>query len=380
MFSKSRREKQAAIELNAETPKALEKVVELRLALAAAVGRAERDPIYHLSAGYRQTFDLIGKRNAQVLSHGGAHGTPSGTHETASEEHSQLTDPPGLKEKNGSNTDSSETNGGFENHGSRSFADDNRTSMDDIYAPAPGGSPENPVSRFSETAFSRGSMAGAVMRGTGRTMLVSYLDRAADWTLPKNVRQRKLFQSGASAKKSVPGHLGAKVVFNKGSIDSAVGLVVDSLRDAGKVVDELSDLAEGRASLPVGSGAETLQKLYPFLSESREWEQLGGYELMLEREKIPEKRQVLQRAISKTRGQIERKQQMRTGFVQHLRALSERSEQTITLFESEAFREELVERLRGMSAADPPDDESGTDVATDRSESEQGMYRENGEC
>ena len=66
------------------------------------------------------------------------------------------------------------------------------------------------------------------------------------------------------------------VVFNRGFTDSAVGLVVDTLRDARRTVEDMRDLALGKSEMGQ-AGADTLRTMYPFLDDSRDRELLEQY-------------------------------------------------------------------------------------------------------
>ena len=234
--------------------------------------------------------------------------------------------------------------------------------MSSLYKPSPGDEAGTFADRFSQTAFSRGNMAGAVMRGNGEMMLLSSLKRTVGQTQPENYRQRMLFQSGTSAKRNIGGHRRDKVIFNKGEVYSAVGLVVDAAQNARRTVDTLAELAEGGNSLPEGSGAETLIKQYPFLSDERERgllekyskasKQLGGSD-------AAERRLVLEKAHQRTQALIAKKQQMRFGFTQHLRFLSGRAQQAAEVFEDEAFKQTLLSHIEEYNAAPPPPDDDG---------------------
>ena len=366
----SERERRIARAIKNENapPKALDKMVKRQLRISAGVGDySNKDPIYHLSEGFRQTFDLAGsKRSAERNGD-----TAQNIGET--QQNSRLRQDggtglevrvPGLETKPESGDGVSKA---LDGAGTGSaFGAFDKTSMDSVFAPTSGKENDRFVNRFSDTAFSRGSMAGAVMRGTGQMMLMTSLNRVSGRALPKNMRQRKLFQSGASKKSNIKGHQSDKAIFNAGVTESAVGLVVDVLKDTRRTVDELAELSEGGNALRDGSGAETLRTAYPFLSDSKERELLNKFKDMAERAKSSEQRSILQRAANKTQAQIERKQQMRLGFSQHLRFLSGRAQAAIVVFESEAFREELA--IRGFvydSPEPPPNDKLADDAVYD---------------
>ena len=94
------------------------------------------------------------------------------------------------------------------------------------------------LQRFSETAFQRGTMSAAVLQGSGRMMLFSCLKKTIGQSQPNKWQQRKLFEK-ASPGRNAPGHNPDKVFFNRGFTDSAVGLVIDTLRDARRTVETM---------------------------------------------------------------------------------------------------------------------------------------------
>ena len=332
-------------------PKALAQIVQHQIALAAGTEAFQnRDPVYHISESFRQTFSLLGARQCG-----------SGLYSTHIEEPGEMLDgadhrvdgdtavgAEAFSEKERKQTDS------------RFF---DKTSMDGVFA-SDSRREEGFLNRFSQTAFNRGHMSGAVMRGTGQMMLVSCLQRTAGQSQPKNFRQRMLFEN-ASATRNVRGHTPDKVVFNKGETDSAIGLVVDVVRDARRSVDSLVSLLEHGPEGRQGSGSGTLQKMYPFLVTEQEDALLSKYKGMLaslggDSENV-EKRKVLQHAITKTEAVIAKKHQMRAAFVQHLRMLSDQATAALLLFSQEGFRDSLMSALASGGELPPPSGEPGAE-------------------
>ena len=177
----------------------------LRRQMAWAAGTEQfqhRDPLYHVTESFQQTFDAIGRRHAQELA--------GGRTEEGAEERADQT--------SGENQMPDQTS-------ARSFYERSRPEDQDM------------VRRFSETAFQRGTLSGAVLEGTGQMMLFSCLKKTVGQSQPDKWQQRKLFEK-ASPVRNVPGHNPDKVVFNRGFTNSAVGLVVDTLRDARRTVEE----------------------------------------------------------------------------------------------------------------------------------------------
>lgn len=110
----------------------------LRRQMAWAAGTEQfqhRDPLYHVTESFQQTFDAIGCRHAQELA--------GGRTEEGAEERADQT--------SGENQMPDQTS-------ARSFYERSRPEDQDM------------VRRFSETAFQRGTLSGAVLEGTGQMM------------------------------------------------------------------------------------------------------------------------------------------------------------------------------------------------------------------
>ena len=321
----------------------------VRRQLAGAVGAEffqNRDPIAHVTEDFQRTFDWIGSRKAQAL--GGM------------EQEGQMPwQPPGLEglegAREGQEDDRMAEPPGQELAGPGGKA----TDMDRMVSPSPFPGDRMFLNRFSQIAFQRGTLAGAVLRGSGKMMLFSCLKRTAGQSQPVNQRQQKLSEA-ASQRRNVAGNSPDQVVFNRGQVDGAVGLVVDVLRDARRVVDSMTKLAQGENALPEGSGAETLRRTYPFLSDTRERELLAGYREKLDAAQSPQDRAVLQNAIVKTQALIDKKQQMKQRFTARLREVSDAAAQALADFEQPGFAQELTQLLAGQPALEPPPEDEGS--------------------
>jgi hypothetical protein len=216
-----------------------EQTVRRQLAWAAgAESFQNRDPLFHVTESFQQTFDAIGRRHAGELA---------------------------ARQEAGINLQAN----------ARRAVPDPMSTRPFYETAGPDG--QALIRRFSETAFQRGTLSGAVLRGTGQMMLFSCLKKAVGQSQPVKWQQRKLFQ-GASPQRNVPSHTPDRILFNRGFTDSAVGLVVDTLRDSRRVVEDMSDLIRGNSEL---GEAGTLRALYPFLDDSRERELLGQYRRQL---------------------------------------------------------------------------------------------------
>lgn len=280
-----------------------------------------RDPLYHITESFRQSFDAIGRKQARNLAEGGGE---SGEPEPGKAEFS----------------DPSETRSFYER-----------------------GNPEEQalLSRFSEVAFQRGTLSGAVLRGSGKMMLFSCLKKTVGQSQPVRWQQRRLFEK-ASPHRNVPGHSPDKVMFNRGFTDSAVGLVVDTLRDARRTLEDLEDLAEGKSDMGEGGGARTLRTLYPFLDDSREHALLRQYRGQLS--ELPDgdpARSILQNAAGRTEALIAKKAQMRVEFINKLRFLSDRATEALADLEEPGFAQALDTALGRAAEPEEPPEEGGED-------------------
>ena len=249
----------------------------LRRQMAWAAGTEQfqhRDPLYHVTESFQQTFDAIGRRHARQLA--------GGRTEEGAEERADQT--------SGENQMPDQTS-------ARSFYERSRPEDQDM------------VRRFSETAFQRGTLSGAVLEGTGQMMLFSCLKKTVGQSQPDKWQQRKLFEK-ASPMRNVPGHSPDKVVFNRGFTHSAVGLVVDTLRDARRTVEDMQDLALGRSEMGQ-DGADTLRTMYPFLDDSREQELLEQYRRQLREAGDGREKAALQNAAARMEALIAKKAQMK---------------------------------------------------------------------
>ena len=309
-------------------PGKLEQTLRRQMAWAAGTEQFQhRDPLYHVTESFQQTFDAIGRRHARQLAGGR---TEEGADQTSGE--NQMPD----------------------QTSARSFYERGRTEDQEM------------IRRFSETAFQRGTLSGAVLQGTGQMMLFSCLKKTVGQSQPDKWQQRKLFEK-ASPMRNVPGHSPDKVVFNRGFTHSAVGLVVDTLRDARRTVEDMQDLALGRSEMGQ-DGADTLRTMYPFLDDSREQELLEQYRQQLREAGDGREKAALQNAAARMEALIAKKAQMKQEFINKLRFLSDRATEALAAFTEPGFAGALDQALReAVGAEEPPpeDGEGGADGAAE---------------
>ncbi len=310
---------------------ATEQAVRRQLAWATGTDFFQnRDPLYHVTESFQQTFDAMGRRHAAQLT----------------EQDGKRTEAAGPQQK----TDQPDA------ASARSFYERGVPEDQDL------------LKRFSETAFQRGTLSGAVLQGSGQMMLFSCLKKTVGQSQPDKWQQRKLFEK-ASPHRNIPGPARRKVVFNRGFTDSVVGLVVDTLRDARRTVEDLTALAQGKSEMGQ-AGADTLTTLYPFLDDRKERELLQEYRAQLDRldEDAPQ-RSILQNAAGRTEALIAKKAQMKTELINKLRFVSDRAAEALEAFEQPGFAGALDTALREALAeedAEPGEDgDDGTPGADD---------------
>lgn len=331
-----------------------EEQVRAQLAQAAGVStHARRDPVSFVTESFRQSFDRLGAQHTAERLSGGE------------ERQAALS-------QGGTET--------YEAEKARTGAEAHDTAG--IYGSTLGASrretqkvaPEMaaPLQKFSETAFQRGKLSASVLRGTGKMMLVSCLKRTIGQSDLERSEEQDRFQSGAQ-QRNVPGHSPDSVVFTRGVTQSAVGLVVDTLRDARRTVQSMEALANGTGEVRGGVEGSTLRSMYPFLDDSRERELLAEYSAQLRSSTDAEEHAVLQNALVHTHALIERKAQMKTEFINKLRLVSDRAAETLAELEAPGAAEEIAAAVLAPEEDEfpppvPPEDDGegdGSGVPTD---------------
>ena len=345
--------KQAAAQR--QTPsRTLEKSVRAQISAAAGAEQFQnRDPVSHVTEDFQKTFDLMGTQKAREQS----------AQLYAAQMKEQTPGTAGIDGQTRQEQDERREEGGqsARDEQRRQAIFDEQTSMDDLVAPSDYDGDRMFLSRFSQMAFSRGTLSAAVLRGTGKMMLFSCLKRTIGQSQPKNFRQQRLFESSLQ-RRNVSGGTPNQVLFNRGEVDGAVGLVVDVLRDARRVVESMCDLASGKNMLEPQSGAGTLEKMYPFLADGRERALLEEYHTKLKAAEDPEEKEILQHAIGKTNALLEKKQQMKERFIVALRSVSDSAAAALATFTAPGFTQELSDALEASFAPpqepeEPPDGE-----------------------
>ena len=294
----------------------------------------QHNPLYHVTESFQQSFDRIGRSHAEKA----AGGSREGASDTQEDEETRV--------NTGEKRDDKQKEKKTPGQGPRGRAGDDRP----WYGP---GDYRYPLTKFSETAFRRGAMSASVLNGTGKMMLVSCLKRTAYESGPKHQQQNTVSGTG-SITRNIPGQTPDKMVFNRGFADSALGIVVDTLRDSRRVVESMTAIARG-----VGEGSESdraaLFKLYPFLDDSRDKALESEYRAKLAECKDEREKPVLQNALVRTLELRAKKAQMKNEFINKLRFISDRATETLAELETEGTADELYALAFSEEAPDLPE-------------------------
>ena len=144
------------------------------------------------------------------------------------------------------------------------------------------------------------------------------------------------------------------MLFHRGFAGSALGIVVDTLRDARRVVDSMADMALGTGELEE-DGSGTLRTIYPFLDDSRDLALEAEYREKLAACTDEREKPILQNALVQTLALKAKKAQMKAEFINKLRFLSDRATETLAELEAPGVLDELVNALTGESENDAPE-------------------------
>ena len=317
--------------------------------LAWAAGTEQfrhRDPLYHVTESFQQTFDRIGRSHAQALTGGF---TPE------EEKPEQKEQPEQARQGSEERTAQRRSAAGTEK--------EKRLRR--------GNAPET-LTRFSDLAFQRGAMSASVLNGTGKMMLVSCLKRSVGESGPKRIQQQEFLETGSQVR-NIPGRSPDQMVFNRTFAKSALGIVVDTLRDARRVVDSMADMAMGTGELEADESG-TLRTMYPFLDSSRELALEAEYREKLAGCTDEREKPVLQNALVQAASLRAKKAQMKNEFINKLRFLSDRATETLAELETPGTLDEISAAAWGGRETDLPEnpEEGAGDGAPNRPKNRNG--------
>ena len=314
------------------SPQAKEQVhAQLMHAVGGSI-RSQRDPVSYVTESFRQSFDRLGAQRTKEL----------------------------LSGENNEYEKPEEGNPEF----SESLQSTQEPAKQDH--PVADSGKASPLRHFSELAFQRGKLSASVLRGTGKMMLVSCLKRSLGPD-PNGSEEQELLQSGAQ-QRDVPGHTPDSVLFKRGVTENAVGLVVDTLRDARRVVQSMEALATGTGEVRGEIEGSTLRTMYPFLDDSRERTLLEDYRNQLRESTDVDEWALLQNALVHTRALMDKKAQMKEEFINKLRLVSDRATETLAELEAPGAADEIAAAVLSPEEEEllppPPPEDDGDNNGT----------------
>ena len=334
--------------IEAETKKS----TDAKFAWAVGAAKLEQhNPTYHVTESFQQSFDRIGRSHAAAAAGGfSAESEDAAKEQPRSESEREQTDGKPTEDGQKTKTPSKEQ--------------DNRERAE-----------TSPLTKFSEIAFRRGAMSSAVLNGTGKMMLVSCLKRTAYQYEPRMLQQRELQVESAHVR-PIPGHSPDQLLVNRGFAHSALGIVVDTLRDARRVVESMTQVARS-ADEPTQADRATMYRLYPFLDDSRDAELEAEYREKLAACTDDRMKPILQNALVKTLALRAKKAQMKNEFINKLRFISDRATETLSELETAGIEDELIAAVFGEGSDELPEnpDEGADGDAPNRNRKKDGSEK-----
>lgn len=320
-----------------------EKQLKAEIASAAGLSEGKTDPVALLTQSYKQSFDAVGNARAAALGgNAGLNNNGYGGDNAVPEQAA------------GKNTRTDELSEARKKHDFPEYTHSARQFEQGDFC-----------SKFSAVAFRGGTLAGAVLEGQAKNMFISCVARSKSMPAPESEMQRGIL-AGSAIEKSI-GSQPAKAVFNR-DIRSAVGIAVDAIHGAGRVMDIFKSLADGseepRDDFLELCNISTVKQLYPFLSIRGDRALIERYSRqikLLENDGSPEartERRSLEWALKKAQSVLNRKQSEQRNFLTQLNLIQNRAREAERLFTSEVFAEAVTEEIEAAMAA-PPDDGSG---------------------
>lgn len=308
--------------------RALKESVERRLSLAANMSRAQHeDPLYHVTETFQRSFRRVGMSRSEEDSERGERTEPDGEKpEEQAKQEEQSDDPRRGKDKE---------------------QEERLPETEQRIGAAP-------LREFSKMAFERGELSAGVLQGTSKMALISCLKRSAG----QPQQGTTLFGLGAQTR-NVPARDPEQMMFHRNFAQSAVGLVVDTLRDARQTVDSLREMAMGTGDLRAEDGGVTLRTMYPFLDDAGERALLEERRARLREGGLtPDERAILENAAVRAEALIAKKARMREDFIQKLREISDRATEALEELERPETLEEAARSLSETETPSPPPDDA----------------------
>lgn len=220
--------------------------------------------------------------------------------------------------------------------------------------------------RFIENSLNNGNLVSGILNENSKNIFVSILKRSLNNESYSNDETKKLF---SKSEKSYPvDNLPIHLELNRYT-NETIGIVLDTLMSANKVVSSFSELINGKADGTLGKEQkENLFKMYPFLCTEKEEALLEGYKQKLEEVKENaletkdhlETQNVLAHGINKTTALIHKKHQMKIDFMTVVNEILNKSEKAKKVFSEVNFVSEVVQELEEFIEEHNSEDDSET--------------------
>lgn len=294
------------------------------------------DPLYMLTSGFTNTFDAVGRDRAKKL--GG-----NGDEKQKSDEKTD-----GEQEKK----DGSSLSELHKKHDSPEYVHSTSELQDGEFA-----------DRFSSYAFKGGKLAASVMAGQGEQMFTVCLSHAIGRPAPHGEYQKKIL-SQTAVDEGVPCS-DANVKFNRNAF-SAVGIVTDAMKSAGKILEIFRKLAtdshQRRDPLELRD-IGTLGSTLPFFDTDSDKKLIVQYKERLKQledngtSKSDGTVKLLQSAITKQTAILNKKRQQQRDFLTVINRITSNLNEAEKLFRSDGFAEQALKDAEELSDDLPPDDD-----------------------
>lgn len=201
-----------------------------------------------------------------------------------------------------------------------------------------------PLQRFSDVAFRRGNLAGSILQGTGKMMMVSCIRRTMN---PRRPMPHDALTPGTK-RLPVKGEDPDALTFTRDLVRGAVSIVVDTIHDSRRTLNTMAEtIRDG------GPGAAQLYTMYPFLDDSPERELREQCLAALAEAHDEDRRAALQSALVHAEAAIESKDRMRVDFLACLRRMSAQAKAAEEEFEAPGFEESLTQAVLSPEEDEP---------------------------
>ena len=325
-----------------------ERQLRAEIASAAGLGGGGVDPVMLMTQNYKQSFDAVGKARAAQMAKG-----------------SEVREKADSGAKDGSDTRESTArndNGREELVRARR----NRRDFSEYRHSRRRLEQGSFCEKFSDMAFRGGRLAGAVLEGEARNMFITCVARTKSSSGPQNEKQRRIIGETA-VENDIEGQP-AKLIFNR-DVRSAVGIAVDAIHGAGRVLEIFRGLVEGSEELQDNRlemrNINTISRLYPFLDTRGDKAIIERYSQRIKElendssQQSQAEKKSLKSALNKAQGVLDRKRNEQRKFLTQLDLMQNRAREAERMFASDGFADAVVEEVEALSAAPPPDDNKG---------------------